>query len=143
MHARRGHCLCGQTRYSFDPNGLGAATLCHCESCRRATSSPVTAYLTIRNSAWRWVGAKPKSFASSAGVTRYFCGTCGAPIAYAEADRPDETDFHALTLIDPENFEPASHIFWKERLKWLKLDDGLPRHAGDSSTSKVSKKKKK
>ena len=43
---RRGHCLCGAIEYQFDeqPNWVAH---CHCESCRRATSSPMTTWVSV------------------------------------------------------------------------------------------------
>ena len=73
-----GHCLCGAVRYAFDaaPNWQAH---CHCESCRRATSSPYTSYFGVSHGHWRWTGETPKVFVSSPGVKRHFCGTCGSP----------------------------------------------------------------
>jgi hypothetical protein len=64
-------------------------------------------------------------------------------MAYSEADRPHETDFHAVTLSDPNQFEPQAHLFWEERVSWLGVDDGLPRHAGDGSSKKIRGRSKK
>jgi len=121
-----GHCLCGAVRYAFDaaPNWQAH---CHCESCRRATSSPYTSYFGVSHGHWRWTGETPKVFMSSPGVKRHFCGTCGSPMAF-EGDRwPHEIHFFAATLDDPAAFRPAAHANWNEHLPWVNPDDGLPR----------------
>ncbi|RVT84158.1 GFA family protein [Rhodobacteraceae bacterium CCMM004] len=126
--SRQGRCLCGAVRYSFDPETTVFRAHCHCESCRRATSSPVTTFFGVRDSGWRWTGAAPASHASSPGVRRMFCGTCGSPMAYATDDLPGQTHFYAATLADPAGFAPERHDFWGERLAWLPLADDLPKH---------------
>jgi hypothetical protein len=120
-----GRCLCGRVTYRCDLAPLWQ-THCHCESCRRATASPFTSFFAIPDGGWRWTGAAPATYASSAGVTRSFCGTCGTPMAYRTDTLPDETHFFAATLDHPELFAPTSHDFWEERLPWVHLSDGLP-----------------
>lgn len=76
---------------------------------------------------WRWTGAEPKTFASSPGVTRSFCGTCGAQVAY-RADRfPDEIHFYAALLDDRDHYRPTVHVNSAEQVPWIALSDGLPR----------------
>ncbi len=82
---RTGHCLCGATSYRFEGPETWACH-CHCESCRRQTGAPVTTFLGILLGRFKWTGNKPKSHASSPGVTRSFCETCGTPMAF-QADR--------------------------------------------------------
>jgi hypothetical protein len=118
MSSTHGHCLCGAVRFGYDPAGLRWTGFCHCESCRRATAAPVTAILAVRDSAWRWMGEAPKLFRSSEGVRRYFCGTCGTPIAYASAHQPGETRFYAATLDDPADFLPETVLHGDEALPW-------------------------
>ncbi len=129
MMSTHGHCLCGAVRYSFDPAGVLWRGHCHCESCRRATSSPFTTWFVLRNSAWRWTGSAPEIYRSSTGVRRYFCPTCGSPMAYASAHRPDQTDFYAASLENPADFAPEAHVHFAEKLPWIHLSDGLPRHS--------------
>ena len=122
---RTGRCLCGQLRYRADGPVLWQMH-CHCESCRRATSSPVTTYFDVADGGWRWTGATPAIYASSPGVERFFCPTCGSPMAY-RSDAAAEMHFLACTLDDPADVQPQGHDFWEERLPWLHLCDELPR----------------
>lgn len=126
-----GRCLCGATAYKFDARAVRTPLYCHCESCRRATSAPLTAYFTLPDSAWRWSGAAPGRFASSPGVTRTFCTACGSPMSFATSKRPGETDFHLMTLHDPEALAPAEHAFFTGKPGWLRLCDDLPGQTGD------------
>jgi hypothetical protein len=126
MPSTHGHCLCGAVRFAFDPEGVLWRGHCHCESCRRQTSSPFTTWFSVRNSAWRWTGAAPEIYRSSPGVRRFFCPTCGTPMAYASTRRPEQTDFYAASLEDPADFTPTSHDHADEKLPWIHLADGLP-----------------
>ncbi len=121
-----GHCLCGAVRYRADAAPLWQAH-CHCESCRRATASGFTSFFGIADGHWQWTGAEPKRYASSPGVERFFCPTCGSQMAY-RADRfPGEIHFYAGTLDAPEAYAPTTHVLWEEHMPWISLADGLPR----------------
>ncbi len=124
-----GRCLCGAVRFEFDGEPRWSA-YCHCESCRRTCSAPVTAFFGVDRGAFRWTGATPAVYASSPGVRRLFCGRCGAPMAY-DADR-DARNIHlyAATLDDPGAYRPTVHVFAAERLPWFDVADDLPRHEG-------------
>lgn len=121
-----GHCLCGRIRYETDAAPLWQAH-CHCESCRRATSSPFTSYFGMADGHWRWTGETLGLYASSSGVQRYFCPHCGSPMAYRSGRWPGEMHFFAASLDDPACYRPTAHVFWSEHLPWIHLDDGLKR----------------
>lgn len=103
---------------------------CHCESCRRQCSAPFTTFVGVKDGRWRWTGEEPAVFASSPGVRRSFCAACGTPMAYAADRWPGEIHFYAASLDDPNAVEPTAHVHATERLRWVRLDDGLPRHEG-------------
>lgn len=124
----RGHCLCGAVRFAFDPKAVVSRSLCHCESCRRATGAPVTAWITVRDTGWRWSVGQPEFRASSPGVRRGFCGACGSPLSYATDEHPGHTDLLAGALVDPSTYRPQKHVHWNERLPWLQIEDDLPKH---------------
>jgi hypothetical protein len=121
-----GHCLCGAVmfEYAAEPNW----TLhCHCESCRRATSSPMTTWISVPRSAFRFTRGEPRTFSSSPGVTRGFCGTCGSPLTYESERVPDEVHLFAASLSDPSHVRPTRHVFVEEQLPWIEIADQLPR----------------
>jgi hypothetical protein len=120
-----GHCLCGKTTFEYEgePNWQG---WCHCESCRRQTASPSTAFLGVDHGKWRWTGDEPRFYASSPGVKRWFCATCGAPVAFESTRYPTEIHFYAALLDEPSIFRPDTHYHWSERLPWDIPRDGLP-----------------
>jgi hypothetical protein len=128
-----GRCLCGAIHYEYS----GEPTLvvhCHCESCRRHTSSPVAIFVLVPRAALRFTGAQPKEFASSPGVWRSFCGECGSPISYRTDRRPDVTDLYAGTLSDPSALAPQCHVHAVEQLPWFEVLDDLPRYPGSRLT---------
>lgn len=126
MDGGTGRCLCGAVRYRFAGRPNWQAH-CHCESCRRATSSPFTSFFAVDHDRLEWSGTAPARHESSPGVFRGFCPRCGSPIAYQSATRTHEIDLYALTLDDPGGFAAEAHVHWNEHLPWLHLSDGLPR----------------
>jgi hypothetical protein len=100
---------------------------CHCESCRRAASSPFTTWFTVAASEVWWHGPPLQHFASSPGVTRGFCGECGSPLTYEAENQPGLIDLYAASLDDQTAVRVVRHEFWSERVPWLKIEDELPK----------------
>ncbi|HEY2620405.1 MAG TPA: GFA family protein [Acetobacteraceae bacterium] len=126
-----GRCLCGAIHYEYD----GEPTLvvhCHCESCRRQTSSPVATFVIVPTTALRFTSGQPKMYLSSPGVQRGFCGDCGSPISYRTDRRPDVIDLFAGTLSDPSTLAPQCHVHAGEQLPWFEVLDDLPRYPAAS-----------
>ena len=80
-----------------------------------------------RQEQFRIVKGALRTYASSPGVARSFCGTCGTPLTYAAERWPGEVHVYVSTLNRPEAFEPGAHVHVGEKLPWLHLSDGLPR----------------
>lgn len=129
-----GLCYCGETtwEYSGDPSW---ACFCHCEDCRRNCSAPVVGWLGVAASRFHWTGKAPRSFASSPGVTRYFCATCGTPMAFIADHYPGGMHLYAASLVEPQTFQPTFHVNWQSKLPWLVLSDDLPKYDGTLLTS--------
>ncbi len=114
----RGHCLCGAVRFAWsDPANW--VLHCHCESCRRATASPMTTFVSVPDPQITWSGRAPATFASSPGVTRGFCATCGSPVFFRYEGKPDETHLYVALLEDPDRVVPEGHDFLEERIGWM------------------------
>jgi hypothetical protein len=124
---KRGRCLCGEVTFEYDGPENWVAH-CHCESCRRATSSPFTTFFGVSRDAYRFTGAKPGLYESSPGVRRLFCSRCGSPIAYDSEKYADEIHFYAASLDDSRNLSPLGHVHWAERVPWIELGDALPKY---------------
>jgi hypothetical protein len=125
---RRGHCLCGAVSFAARVEPRWVAH-CHCESCRRATSSAVATYAGFPATNVEWTGARPAEYRSSPGVMRRFCGACGSPVSFEGERWPDEIHLFVPSFDEPEAFRPACHVHVDEQLRWLHLVDYLPRYA--------------
>lgn len=135
MTIRKGRCLCRAVTYEYQgpENWVGH---CHCESCRRNTSSPFTTFVGVPRTALSFTGAEPAAYQSSPGVRRLFCPRCGAPVAF-DADRyPDEIHLYLAALEDAAGLAPQFHVFTAEKLPWITLADGLPAYEAGLSAAR-------
>lgn len=118
QETHNGGCLCGQVRFRVTGPAKWTAW-CHCQSCRRHTGAPVSAFAGFERAQVVFTAGEMARFDSSAGVLRGFCARCGSTLTY-EGDRwPSEIHFHVGAFDDPEAFPPADHAFAEERLSWL------------------------
>jgi hypothetical protein len=126
-----GRCFCGavELRFSGQPVSI---TYCHCESCRRATGSPLAVLVGYELAQVSYPKAEPRSFASSPGIDRPFCPHCGSRIGYSDARLPGKVYFNVGLFDEPERFAPTCHALAAERLPWLHIDDALPQYPGFS-----------
>src|SRR5262245_35255560 len=126
-----GRCLCGSVVFQYQ--GAPNWTLhCHCESCRRATSSPMTTWISVPRSAFGFIKGSPRYFGSSPGVKRGFCQNCGSPLTYENERIPDEVHLYAASLSNPVDVAPSRHVFVSEQLPWFEVIDDLPRYETSS-----------
>jgi hypothetical protein len=117
---RTGRCLCGDVRFE----ALGApkwVAWCHCESCRRATGVPVTAYAGFPAEAVRFTGVPPALFASSPGVQRGFCPRCGTSLSFVGERWPGEIHLHLGCFDDASDLVPTVEAYAEERVPWVRL----------------------
>lgn len=123
----RGRCMCGKVRFEAKgaPSWVG---ICHCASCRRATGGALVAACGFRRGTVSIVGKAMRYFASSPGVRRGFCASCGTSLSYESERWP--TDIHLMlgAFDEPDTLVPEFHIFVTDRLPWLCLADDLPRY---------------
>lgn len=129
----RGHCLCGAVSFEINPPVLSCVH-CHCESCRRQCSAPMTTYIGVSDDHWRWTKKKPRIFNSSPGVERSFCEACGSPISFRSKRMSGIMHFFAAAMERPDDFGPTMHVAIEEKLPWIVLADGLPTHVGPDYT---------
>lgn len=125
----RGRCFCGAVKFEIDMP-IKWCVYCHCESCRRQCSAPLTAFLCVDHGQWRWTGARPKIHNSSPGVERSFCGDCGSPISFRSENMSGLMNFHVAAMEKPELFAPTLHVAYEERLPWLSIHDDLEKRTG-------------
>ena len=123
-----GGCLCGAVRYRVF-GAPRATSLCHCNSCRRATGGPSLAWAIFDEDKVVFDQGAPAIYASSPGVERGFCARCGTSLTYRRANRPGLFDVTTASLDDPEAFPPSKEIWVEERLSWIAANHALPQFA--------------
>lgn len=128
--AHAGGCRCGAVRFEADTDPHHVS-YCHCGDCRRATGAPVSAFVGFDADAVRFTGDKPKTLVNGP-VTRSFCGNCGSPISYFDRRISGAVYFHLGAMDMPQNYKPTLHAHVGEKLPFLHMPDGLPRHEASS-----------
>jgi hypothetical protein len=122
-----GHCLCSAVTYECGSPVI-APSLCHCESCRRASGAHVVAWVTVPRDSFRIITGSVRSYASSPPVTRQFCEHCGTPLTYSNQNWPDTIDVTIATLDQPNAIQPSEHIWMEDALSWDRPHDGLSQY---------------
>ena len=133
-----GGCLCGAVR--FETKGPSFKVLnCHCTSCRKHNGAPMATLAGYTSDQVSFSGAERRLFASSPGVRRAFCGTCGTPLTWEgeDPDRGPVLEFHISTFDKPDALKPTLHSFDAERIPWFDVADDLPRYEGLSEKSRI------
>ncbi len=135
MKRSRGGCRCGAVRFEAagEPNKV---SYCHCESCRAATGAPVSVAVMYEAPQVRFTRGAPRRYASSPGVERGFCGTCGTPLSWAGVWHDRSFMFLFVGAFDePDSMPPDRHAFCTHRLDWFDTADDLPRFPETSPDS--------
>lgn len=122
VEMKKGRCMCGDIRYEIG-GSIFDMVHCHCESCRRHSSTAFVTFFNVEKAHFHYTQAKPVIYVSSPGVERMHCGRCGSPISYENAR---ELSIYACTLEDLSLVVPQAHIVVGEMLPWLKFGDDLP-----------------
>jgi hypothetical protein len=71
--------------------------------------------------------------ASGAPIERQFCGKCGSPIRSVPSAAPKIIAVKAGSLVHPDSFAPAMHIWTRSALPWVTLPQDLPTYEKDPS----------
>jgi len=142
IDSMQGGCLCGAVRYQTSAAPF-AINHCHCESCRKHKScrkhngAPVVTLAGYQAEHVTFSGENRRTYESSPGATRAFCGNCGTPLTW-EGDGGELgpiIELHISTFDNPELMVPTSHAFEPERLPWFEIADDLPRYEGFAELS--------
>jgi hypothetical protein len=122
-----GGCLCGAVRFAASSSPTFVC-ICHCQSCRRATGAPAVPWATFRVQDVQFIKGAPTLHGSSPGVTRGHCAICGSSICYRHERRPDDIDLTVACLDDAAAFRPVAHIWLRDKLPWIVINDDLPQY---------------
>jgi len=94
---------------------------------------PVTAFIGVELSTFKWISDEPRYYQSSPAVKRYFCENCGTPMAFQAEHYEGEIHLYAATLDKPADFTPEFHVHTAEQQSWFALDDDLPKYKGSKT----------
>src|SRR5262249_22580964 len=123
---RSGGCRCGAVRYAAAGKPKWVAH-CHCSDCRKQTGAGYATWLGYLTPAVERAEGAPKQYASSPGVERGFCSTCGTPLCFAGARWPGEIHTLAGTLDDPASIAPRAHTYVCDQVPWSHIAPGEKR----------------
>jgi hypothetical protein len=128
----KGSCLCGQVQYRID-GIIRGIIYCHCGQCRKASGSAFATNAAVPAYAFKIVTGSHtiKSFESSPGKKRWFCGHCGSPI-YSQSVETFATVYVRIgTLDDDPKRKPDIHIHTASKAPWYEITDNLPKQKAE------------
>ena len=107
----RGRCLCGAVTYSI-ATSLKRITHCHCSMCRKQHGAAFATYALIgrEHVTIADAGGRLRSYRSSPGMFRQFCGECGSTLFGHAAATPQLIDVALGTLDDDPEKGAFAHI---------------------------------
>ena len=113
-----GGCFCGKIRYEID-DGKYVVANCHCSMCRRTSAAAFVTWMVVPKTAFRYATGKPTRLVSSETGVRYFCNSCGTPIACEISSSPADIDITVGSLDTPQDFPPTLDAYEDTKLAWL------------------------
>lgn len=131
--AYTGGCACGAIRYRIASEPVFQND-CQCRDCQRKSGTGHGSYLTFPNRRDVTLQGQAQLWnlvADSGNVkTRGFCPTCGSPVYFTSAEKPDLFTVHAASLDDPSRYRPQVVTYHARRYAWDHLDPALPKFDG-------------
>lgn len=126
-----GGCRCGAVgvRAVGEPS---IVVYCYCADCRRSSGAPASLFAGYRADGVEMDRGAVEVYASSPGVVRSFCPTCGTPLSYEDARLEGEVYVHVGVFDDLELFEPEAHSWVSQKPGWIVIRDDLPRYEESS-----------
>jgi len=114
----KGSCLCGAVKYEVDR--IGPIGHCHCKTCRKAHAARFASTARADRNQFRWVEGRQqlRSFESTPGKLRHFCGNCGSHLV-AEWKEQAQVIVRVATLDEDPGSVGAAHIWMSHDAPWL------------------------
>lgn len=124
----KGSCLCGKVVYEIDALAT-PITHCSCVTCRKAHSAAFNTGAGVLPEKFRWIRGEDhlKSYESSPGKKRYFCGHCGTQLVAIKQGAP----YYILrvgSLDDDPGKVPERRIWVSHEVDWMEYRGDLPEH---------------
>ncbi len=115
----KGSCLCVQIQYEVQALA-SAIQHCSCRSCRKAHAAAFNTAAAVKPEHFKWLSGEHllKSFESSPGKHRYFCGNCGTHLL-KKTDGRETFTLRVATLDDDPGQVPALQIWASHAVPWL------------------------
>jgi hypothetical protein len=126
-----GSCLCGGIQFRIESE-LAAVQICHCVQCRKAQGGPFSTNIPVARDAFQLTAGEQllKSYESSPGKYRHFCGTCGSPVFSRRESVPGVLRIRAGLINEPLQSRLDSHAFVASKCNWWPISDELPQYEG-------------
>ena len=121
-----GGCQCGAVRFRVE-GALGAASVCHCRMCQKASGNFYLPLVSVRGAKLEWTRGEPKKFRSSNFAFRGFCGECGTPLTY---EAPDGIALAIAAFDDPSGIAPIIQWGIESKLPYV---DHVPELPGEET----------
>jgi hypothetical protein len=125
---KTGGCACGEIRYQFNEEPL-TAVFCYCKDCQRATGSDKFFSLLLKADCFQVTQGNPtmyKTVAQSGNeLERYFCPKCGSTL-FGKSKALSVVGLAAVSLDDPNTYEPKMAIYTGSAPKWAVIPENLP-----------------
>ena len=114
-----GSCHCGRTTYTAGPF-LTPVSHCHCVTCRKTHAAPFASTARVSRNLFSWTSSlsNKRTYESSPGKFRHFCGNCGAHLM-AEWPHEDTVILRVATLDGMPQKHTSRHIWCSHDLEWL------------------------
>ncbi len=109
-----GGCACGAVRFVLRAAPLRVG-LCHCMTCRKAHGAASNPFAVFKAEALTVTGDL-RSWFSSPGYDRQFCGACGSRVI---ARHGDEVEVSLGSLDEPGRLDPQYECWIVRREPWL------------------------
>jgi hypothetical protein len=68
------------------------------------------------------LSGNPRTYRSSQGVARQFCGACGSQLSYETVESPTTIDITTASLDNPNLFPPTMETWVEQRVSWQSAD---------------------
>ena len=133
-----GGCQCGAVRFRVDGE-VRRSSICYCRMCQKATGGPFGAYASFRTDQIFWTRGLRKTFQSSGGVNRGFCGDCGTPLTFEAVDGAEHMGLAIGALETPAVLEPGRQLEIGARLPWLADIGDLPTRSPEDEAAMLAK----
>lgn len=124
-----GSCLCAGIQFQITGD-LAPIQVCHCRQCRKAQGGAFAAVIPVSAAAFRFTQGEHllKTYESSPGKQRCFCGRCGSPLFSRREALPGVLRLRAGLLDEPVQARPAWHAYVGSKCSWWEITDGLPQY---------------